>query len=132
MTFAGNVNVRTIKVADTFNQSITAGDYIFKDANGDPVWFDISNPAHMGQRLTEIGFLTLQVSFTSGGVLSMAVKDPVTGVIYNTTFMMGDLLRASALYIFTVAITEGKQVNFSYSLDSTVQYAVLTSHGGVY
>lgn len=132
MTYAGNVNVRSVLVSDIFNQSINAGDYIFKDPNDDPVWYDIGDQNQMKQRLTDIGFLTLQVSFSSGGVLSMAIKSKETGDILTTDFMTGDDIRANSLYIFTIAVTESVLINFSYSLGTTIQYAVLTSHGGIY
>lgn len=127
MTYAGNVNIRSVLVADTFNQSIDAGEYIFKNINGDPAWYDV-----VGQRLTILGFYTIEISFANAGVLSMDIRDPTTSEIVSTTMYEGDTLTDNALYIFTVAITEPYQINFKYSVDSTVKYALLTSHGGVY
>lgn len=129
MTYAGNINVRTVLEYDDFNRSITAGDPLIVDSDDNALWL------HFGiakQRITDVGVYTIQVSFNSGTKLSYTIKDPVSGDTVVQYFLGGDPLSGNAVYSFTVALSEPYQFNLFTSDSVTINYLVITSHGGVY
>lgn len=122
MSYAGNINIRSVMVEDAFNRSITADTDILSD------WHSI-----VKQRLSTVGFYTIQISVDTPGQLYMVYRNPSDESTETIGYFMdGGDLNANALYIFTVAMSEPYEFNLRFDEDAAINYMVITSHGGIY
>lgn len=122
MSYAGNLNIRSVLVEDAFNRSVTANANILNE------WHSV-----VKQRLTNIAFYTIEVALRDTDVLYMVYRDPEDPSTETIgTFLSGSTLKENALYIFTVGISEPFEFNLRCESDNSVNYLLITSHGGVY
>lgn len=122
MSYAGNLNIRSVLVEDAFNRSITADTDILSE------WHSVTK-----QRLTNIAFYTIEISLHNEDVLYMVYRDPNDPSVETLgTFLSGESLKEDSLYIFTVGISEPHEFNLRCMSDNVINYLLVTSHGGVY
>jgi hypothetical protein len=122
MSYAGNLNIRSVLVEDAFNRSITANTDILSE------WHSVTK-----QRLTNIAFYTIEISLQTDDVLYVVYRNPSDPSVETIgTFLSGETLTENSLYIFTIGISEPYEFNLRCESNNIINYLLVTSHGGVY
>ena len=81
--------------------------------------------------MSALATYTIQCSFDKAGILSLVSRRGSEEV--KSDFLSGKELTANGMYIFTFMVTEKTtDFNIQYSVDSTVNEAIMVVHGGIY
>jgi len=123
--YQGNMNIRTNLVpgATLFNHEVTGGDPILED--GLEITTVIPNI-----RLTKVAVYTIEMCFADAGTFSVIMSngtDEVEGYIKSCQPLL-----SNEMFLFTKVMPEGWTLNFSYSVDTTMNWIITTVHGGIY
>lgn len=118
MTRNGSVDLWTLFVSDSFDQSVTADTDILESD------ITLTSP----KKFQTLASFTFEVTFEDAGNFYFVVKDGTTEKIIKT--LNGSNQGANCGGTYNILLTDGYSLNIRYSTTTTLNYLTITGHGG--